>query len=78
MSADTHRPGLLAEYLTEAELAGELKKDERTLQRWRKQRRGPPYILNGETPLYHRPGTAQWLASGGTAGPKGRTRGRTR
>ena len=35
------RPGLLDDYLSEEDLAAELQKDVRTLQRWRKLRVGP-------------------------------------
>jgi hypothetical protein len=70
MSADTARSSLLADYLSEEELGTELKKHKRTLKRWRDRGIGPPYVMNGVTPLYHRPGTAQWLAAGGTAGVK--------
>ena len=62
------RPGLLDDYLSEAGLAAELQKDIRTLQRWRKLRVGPPFVMNGITPIYHRPGAAKWLLAGGTAG----------
>ena len=71
----TARPGLLDDYLSEAELAAELQKDVRTLQRWRKLRVGPPFVMNGITPIYHRPGAAKWLQAGGTAGVT-KTRGR--
>ena len=62
------RPALLAEYLSEQELAAELRKNPRTLQRWRKLRIGPPYTMNGETPIYHRQGALNWLQAGGTTG----------
>jgi hypothetical protein len=72
------RPGLLDDWATEQQLASELRKDPRTLQRWRKLLIGPPFSMNGETPLYHRPGAAQWLRNGGTADvTKARTRGRS-
>lgn len=62
------RPGLLDDYLSEADLAAELQKDVRTLQRWRKLRVGPPFVMNGITPIYPRPGAVKWLQAGGTAG----------
>jgi hypothetical protein len=72
MSAESAapRPGLLDDYLSEAELAEELQKDVRTLQRWRKLGVGPPFTLTGVTPKYPRSGAARWLESGGTAGVK--------
>jgi hypothetical protein len=72
------RPGLLAEWATEQELAEELGKHPRTVARWRELRIGPPFAMNGETPIYHRPGAAKWLLAGGTAGAaKARRRGRS-
>jgi hypothetical protein len=63
MSAESAapRPGLLDDYLSEAELAEELQKDVRTLQRWRKLGVGPPFTLTGVTPKYPRSGAARWL-----------------
>jgi hypothetical protein len=69
------RTGLLDDYSTEAELAAELNKDPRTLFRWRKARIGPPFTMNGETPLYNKEQARQWLAEGGTAATKTRRRG---
>ena len=64
------RTGLLDDYLSEAELAEELEKDVRILQRWRKLGVGPPFTLTGVTPKYPRAGAVRWLESGGTAGVK--------
>jgi hypothetical protein len=61
---ETVRQSLLEDYLTEPELAKELKKSERTVQRWRKKRVGPPYTLNGETVLYHIESAKTWLKAG--------------
>lgn len=68
-SADA-RPALLHDYLGEDELAEELGKNVRTLQRWRKLGVGPPFTLTGVTPKYPRAGAVRWLESGGTAGVK--------
>jgi hypothetical protein len=62
------RPGLLADWATEQELAAELRKDPRTLQRWRKLAIGPPFAMVGETIIYHRPACTSWLLAGGVAG----------
>jgi hypothetical protein len=68
MDAKSAPAGLLAEYLTEQELAAELRKNPRTVQRWRALGIGPPYAMNGETPIYPRSGAVSWLQAGGTAG----------
>jgi hypothetical protein len=52
---------LLAGYLTEAEFAAEIKKSRRTLQIWRQQRTGPPWVQIGNTILYSEDGTRAWL-----------------
>jgi hypothetical protein len=62
------RPGLLDDYFSEQELAAELRKHPRTLLRWRKLRIGPPFAMNGDTPIYPRLGAAKWLQDGGVAG----------
>jgi hypothetical protein len=66
--------GLLHGYVSEAEIAAELRKDPRTLLRWRKLRIGPPFAMTGITPLYSIEKARQWLAAGGTASAKPRTR----
>jgi hypothetical protein len=73
----TKSAGLLDGYVTEAELAAELRKDSRTLLRWRKLRIGPPVTMAGLTPLYNIEKARQWLATGGTASTKSRARKRT-
>ena len=52
---------LLGEFLTRTEMAEELGKSPRTLERWERQRKGPPVTRNGITPLYHIPGARAWL-----------------
>ena len=64
----SRRAGLLDDYYTEAELAAELRKDPRTLLRWRKLRIGPPFTMDGFTPIYSIEKARKWLAEGGTAG----------
>ena len=49
------------EYLTETEMADALNVSARTLQRWRRQKRGPAYTRKGKTVLYPRDGIAAWL-----------------
>jgi hypothetical protein len=51
----------LADYLSEAELAAEFEKSEKTLRRWRRQRRGPPYVQGPGGVLYPIAEGRQWL-----------------
>jgi hypothetical protein len=67
-AASPARGGLLAGYLTEAQLAKALNKDQRTLFRWRQLKIGPPVIMLGEQPLYDIEKARAWMAAGGTAG----------
>ena len=64
-------PNLLADWLSEQALADELRKDIRTVQRWRGLRIGPPFVMNGKTPLYHVESARAWLAAGGVRPQKG-------
>ena len=54
---------LLDNYYTRPELAAELNKSERTLERWERLRIGPPVTRNGITPLYYKSGARGWLRS---------------
>jgi hypothetical protein len=45
---------VLAEWLTEDEVAAETGKKVRTLRSWRKQGTGPPYTMFGRTAKYHK------------------------
>jgi hypothetical protein len=65
---NTQRSGgaLLAGYLSENELAKELRRDPATLARWRKRRIGPPFVMNGRLPFYNIEAARAWLAAGGT------------
>ena len=62
------RPGLLDDYVSEADLAAELQKDVQDVQRWRKLRVGPPFVMNGVDADISPPGAVKWLQAGGTAG----------
>ena len=63
---------LLAGYLTEAQLAEQLNKHLRTVQRWRALGIGPPYVMTGMSPKYPIQDAYDWLAAGGTAAPRRR------
>jgi hypothetical protein len=62
------REGLLDDYMSEEDFAADIGKVVRTVQRWRKLGIGPPCVMHGKTPAYHREKARQWLAAGGTAG----------
>jgi hypothetical protein len=61
---------LLADWLTEEELASQLKHHERTLARWRVLGIGPRFTRCGRKFIYHRDDLAAWLRAGGVAAPK--------
>jgi hypothetical protein len=50
-------------YLTEHALAAQLKRDVRTLQRWRRLRTGPPVTFIGRVPYYRITYVHEWLAA---------------
>jgi hypothetical protein len=52
---------VLADYVGEDELARQLKKSLRTLQRERRALRGPPYVLIGRFIYYKRSSVRDWL-----------------
>jgi predicted DNA-binding transcriptional regulator AlpA len=51
------------DYLERPELARELRKSTRTLDRWHSLRIGPPRVVIGRTILYRRQSVLEWLAS---------------
>jgi hypothetical protein len=55
------KPSLLAESYSEKELAAQLRKSERALQRMRKLRIGPPFFFIGKTPYYRIEAARAWL-----------------
>ena len=55
--------GLLADYLTPAQVAEELGVNPRTLDRWYQLRRGPVRTRIGKRVLYARKDVADWLAA---------------
>ena len=54
---------ILSEFLTKEELAAELRRNVRTLDRWAALRLGPPRTCIGRTVLYRRTRVQKWLAS---------------
>ena len=68
---------LLANYLTEEQLAEELGKNERTVARWRALRKGPPFVVIGREIRYRREAIEKWLLDcerGFEKGPARRSR----
>jgi hypothetical protein len=54
---------ILAEYLTREQLASELRRNPRTLDRWEVLGMGPPRTLVGRQVLYRRSSLLKWLAA---------------
>jgi hypothetical protein len=54
---------ILAEFLTREELASELRRNPRTLDRWEVLGMGPPRTLVGRQVLYRRSSLLKWLAA---------------
>jgi hypothetical protein len=54
---------LLLEFLTKRELAAELRRNVRTLDRWDALDLGPPRTCIGRTVLYRRASVQKWLAA---------------
>jgi hypothetical protein len=54
---------LLDGYWTEQELADQLQKNRRTVQRWRKERTGPPFTKLGNSLVYNSKSAREWLRS---------------
>jgi len=54
---------LLSDFLTKEELAAELRRNVRTLDRWDALGFGPPRTCIGRTVLYRRASVQKWLAA---------------
>jgi len=54
---------ILAEFLTREELASELRRNPRTLDRWEVLGMGPPRTMVGRKILYRRASVQRWLAA---------------
>lgn len=54
---------VLREYLSDKQLAAELKVSPRTLARWRRLREGPAITRIGRKIVYNRRAVTAWLAS---------------
>jgi len=65
---------LLAGYISEIELAKQLKIGLRTLRHWRKEGIGPPITYLGRKPFFKLTSVEGWLNSRERAMPRDRTR----
>jgi len=54
---------ILAEFLTREQLASELRRNPRTLDRWEALGMGPPRTLVGRQVFYRRSSLLKWLAA---------------
>jgi hypothetical protein len=52
---------ILSEYLTKAELAAQLNRSIRSVDRWTLTGDGPPCVRIGRTSLYRRAAVVEWL-----------------
>jgi len=52
---------ILSEYLTKAELAAQLYRSVRSVDRWALTGDGPPYVRIGRRTLYRRAAVVEWL-----------------
>ena len=52
---------ILDDLLSEDQLASELKRNPRTIKRWRDLREGPPHLRIGRSIYYRRDAVRQWL-----------------
>jgi hypothetical protein len=60
MASDS-KPAFLADYNTEPEQAEQLGVCVKTLRNWRRDKKGPPFIIVAERIHYYRPSTEKWL-----------------
>ena len=71
--------GIVAnEFLTEEDLAKEVKRSVRTIRRWNSLKLGPPRVVIGNLILFRRESVLEWLRSredGATRGRKRASRG---
>jgi hypothetical protein len=59
----SHSEPILSEFLTKEELAAELRRNPRTLDRWDALGVGPPRTHVGRKVLYRRVSVQKWLAA---------------
>jgi hypothetical protein len=71
------RGQLLADWMTEHQLAEELGKSIETVRSWRKARKGPPFRALEKTFIYERSVVQNWLRDGMISSPRERRQHRT-
>jgi hypothetical protein len=59
----SEKTGALDNYYTRAELAGELGKTVKTLERWARELIGPPVTVVVTDDYYYKPSVEKWLRS---------------
>ena len=62
----------MPELLTQQQLAEELQVTVRTLERWRREGTGPPWVRVGRSPRYRRQDVDRWLEGTRQNGSQGR------
>jgi len=59
--SDQNLAELLADYLSEGEVAEAIEKTTKTLRNWRAQRVGPPWVRLGRQVYYRKAAFGEWL-----------------
>ncbi len=72
MTIPRNGESVLAEYMTRDELAEDLNRCARTLDRWHSLRIGPPRTMIGKRVLYRRQAVAEWLRAQEETSPSSR------
>ena len=72
MTTPHNGESVLAEYISRDELAEELDRCPRTLDRWDSLKIGPPRTIIGRRVLYRRQAVAEWLRSQEEPPPRSR------
>jgi hypothetical protein len=75
LTTQRKRTPILDRYLSEEELAEQLKVKRSTLARWRRLQIGPAFSRKGKAPIYHEESVERWLRDGGTEVRRSRKRG---
>ena len=74
----TSTENLLDDYWTESQLAEQVQRSKRTVERWRELRIGPPATPLGRAWIYSKPSARNWLRSNELPSPRARRQRTTR